>query len=130
MTTRPSLRQRLAALARTAIDSATDPKSPDFLNFSKGRQPLVDAAFLADAGPNLVHDLFDIDRVGANVEVRHGSSTGSGGSGSVGVSEGSSHRARRRRVFTAGEPPWMGCPEPAWRSPSARMTRWSADTPS
>lgn len=42
-------RARLAALARTAIDSATDPKSPDFLNFSKGRQPLVDAAFLAQA---------------------------------------------------------------------------------
>lgn len=42
-------RTRLAALARTAIDSATDPKSPDFLNFSKGAQPLVDAAFLAQA---------------------------------------------------------------------------------
>lgn len=42
-------RARLAALARTAIDSATDPKSPDFLNFSKGAQPLVDAAFLAQA---------------------------------------------------------------------------------
>ncbi len=42
-------RARLATLARTAIDSATDPKSPDFLNFSKGRQPLVDAAFLAQA---------------------------------------------------------------------------------
>ncbi|MES2696253.1 MAG: DUF2264 domain-containing protein [Verrucomicrobiota bacterium] len=42
-------RVRLAALARTAIDAGTDPKSPDFLNFSKGRQPLVDAAFLAEA---------------------------------------------------------------------------------
>lgn len=42
-------RARLAALARTAIDSATDPQSPDFMNFSKGRQPLVDAAFLAQA---------------------------------------------------------------------------------
>ncbi|MSU24478.1 MAG: DUF2264 domain-containing protein [Opitutus sp.] len=42
-------RARLAALARTAIDSATDPKSPDFLNFSKGSQPLVDSAFLAQA---------------------------------------------------------------------------------
>eukprot|EP01035_Chromulina_nebulosa_P014822 gene14822-19613_t len=39
-------RARLAALVRTAIDAATDPQSPDFLNFSKGRQPLVDAAFL------------------------------------------------------------------------------------
>lgn len=42
-------RARLAALARTAIDSATDPQSSDFLNFSKGAQPLVDAAFLAQA---------------------------------------------------------------------------------
>ncbi len=42
-------RARLAALARTAIDAATDPQSPDFLNFSKGAQPLVDAAFLAQA---------------------------------------------------------------------------------
>jgi hypothetical protein len=42
-------RERLAALARTGIDAATDPTSPDFLNFSKGRQPLVDSAFLAQA---------------------------------------------------------------------------------
>lgn len=42
-------RARLAGLAREAIDAGTDPKSPDFLNFSKGRQPLVDAAFLAQA---------------------------------------------------------------------------------
>ena len=42
-------RARLAALARAAIDAATDPQSPDFLNFSQGAQPLVDAAFLAQA---------------------------------------------------------------------------------
>lgn len=42
-------RTRFAALARSAIDAATDPQSPDFLNFSTGRQPLVDAAFLAQA---------------------------------------------------------------------------------
>jgi hypothetical protein len=42
-------RARFAALARAAIDSGTDPASPDFLNFSKGDQPLVDAAFLAQA---------------------------------------------------------------------------------
>ncbi len=42
-------RERLAALARTAIDAGTDPASPDFFNFAKGRQPLVDAAFLAQA---------------------------------------------------------------------------------
>ncbi len=42
-------RARFADLARRAIESATDPASPDFLNFSKGSQPLVDAAFLAQA---------------------------------------------------------------------------------
>lgn len=42
-------RARLAEMARKAIDSATDPASPDFLNFAKGAQPLVDAAFLAQA---------------------------------------------------------------------------------
>ncbi len=42
-------RGRWAALARAGIDAATDPASPDFLNFSRGRQPLVDASFLAQA---------------------------------------------------------------------------------
>jgi hypothetical protein len=43
------LRGELADLARKAIDSGTDPKSPDFLNFDKGSQPLVDAAFFGHA---------------------------------------------------------------------------------
>lgn len=42
-------RARWIALARTGLDAATDPASPDFVNFSKGQQPLVDAAFLAQA---------------------------------------------------------------------------------
>lgn len=42
-------RAELTDLALRAIDAATDPASPDFLNFSQGRQPLVDAAFLAHA---------------------------------------------------------------------------------
>lgn len=42
-------RARLAALARAAIEAGTDPKSPDFMNFSNGQQPLVDSAFLAQA---------------------------------------------------------------------------------
>jgi hypothetical protein len=41
------LRIHSAGLAREAIDAATDPGSPDFMNFSKGNQPVVDAAFLA-----------------------------------------------------------------------------------
>jgi len=35
------------ALARKSLDSATDPASPDFMNFTKHGQPVVDAAFLA-----------------------------------------------------------------------------------
>lgn len=42
-------RNRLAGLARAGIDAATDPKSPDYFNFSRGGQPLVDAAFFAQA---------------------------------------------------------------------------------
>jgi len=41
------LRARYGELARRAIDKAVDPASPDFLNFTLNRQPLVDAAFLA-----------------------------------------------------------------------------------
>lgn len=41
------LRARYADLTRRAIDKAVDPESPDVLNFSRGGQPLVDAAFLA-----------------------------------------------------------------------------------
>lgn len=42
-------RQRIASLAREGLDAATDPRSPDAMNFSDGGQPLVDAAFLAHA---------------------------------------------------------------------------------
>jgi hypothetical protein len=40
-------RGQYADLARRAIARAVDPASPDALNFAKGGQPLVDAAFLA-----------------------------------------------------------------------------------
>jgi hypothetical protein len=43
------LRQQHAEWARAAIHSATDPESPDFMNFNQGSQPVVDAAFLAQA---------------------------------------------------------------------------------
>lgn len=43
------LQARFRGLARECLDAATDPASPDFLNFSQGSQPLVDAAFLAQA---------------------------------------------------------------------------------
>ena len=39
--------QKFIGLAQAGLDAATDPKSPDFMNFTHGGQPLVDAAFLA-----------------------------------------------------------------------------------
>jgi hypothetical protein len=41
------LRGKYIELTRKAIAVAVDPSSPDFLNFSKQAQPLVDAAFMA-----------------------------------------------------------------------------------
>jgi hypothetical protein len=41
--------EKWVKLAQKALDMATDPKSPDFLNFYQGRQPLVDTALLAQA---------------------------------------------------------------------------------
>jgi hypothetical protein len=41
------LRARYIEWSREALVHATGPKSPDFMNFTKGGQPLVDAAFLS-----------------------------------------------------------------------------------
>ncbi|MCM3127102.1 MULTISPECIES: DUF2264 domain-containing protein [unclassified Paenibacillus] len=43
------IRAQMAELARRAMDMATDPASPDYMNFTIGGQPVVDAAFLANA---------------------------------------------------------------------------------
>ena len=43
------LRDTYAALIRQGITVATDPESPDYMNFTDGGQPIVDAAFLAHA---------------------------------------------------------------------------------
>ena len=56
------LRTRYADLARRAIARAVDPASPDFLNFTRERQPLVDAAFLAQGvlrAPRALRDEID-----------------------------------------------------------------------
>ncbi|GAB2533057.1 DUF2264 domain-containing protein [Gracilibacillus alcaliphilus] len=42
-------RRQYCALAREAIRAGTDPDSPDYMNFTEGGQPIVDAAFLAHA---------------------------------------------------------------------------------
>lgn len=43
------LRKKYIDLSVKAFSNAVDPKSPDFMNFLTGGQPLVDAAFLAHA---------------------------------------------------------------------------------
>jgi hypothetical protein len=56
------MRARHADLARRALAQAVDPRSPDFLNFTLERQPLVDAAFLAQAllrAPRALGDTLD-----------------------------------------------------------------------
>ncbi|MBS1946279.1 MAG: DUF2264 domain-containing protein [Bacteroidetes bacterium] len=47
--TEGKLRARYVQLARVCLHNATGPSMPDFMNFNKGSQPLVDAAFLAQA---------------------------------------------------------------------------------
>ena len=41
------MQQNFLQLAQASLDAATDPSSPDFMNFHDGSQPLVDTAFLA-----------------------------------------------------------------------------------
>ena len=56
------MRVEYAGLARRAIARAVDPASPDFLNFTRDRQPLVDAAFLAQGllrAPRVLRDGLD-----------------------------------------------------------------------
>jgi hypothetical protein len=55
-------RARYAELALRALARAVDPASADFLNFTRERQPLVDAAFLAQGllrAPRALRDALD-----------------------------------------------------------------------
>lgn len=52
------LRARHAELARKAIAMAVNPDSPDCMNFENGYQPIVDAAFLAQALLRAPKELF------------------------------------------------------------------------
>lgn len=58
-----ALQEQYRALAAECMDAATDPDSPDFMNFSEGYgQSLVDAAFLAHAivrAPNALYRSLD-----------------------------------------------------------------------
>jgi hypothetical protein len=56
------MRVEYANLARRAVARAVDPASPDFMNFTRDRQPLVDAAFLAQGllrAPRALRDQLD-----------------------------------------------------------------------
>jgi hypothetical protein len=56
------VRARYVDLARRAIDRAVDPASRDFMNFTTDRQPLVDAAFLAEGilrAPRVLNEALD-----------------------------------------------------------------------
>jgi hypothetical protein len=51
------LQTKARSLVQTALASITNPESPDYLNFNQGAQPLVDAAYLAQAllrAPNIL----------------------------------------------------------------------------
>jgi hypothetical protein len=43
------IRKEFIDLARSSLQNAVNPSSPDYLNFTEGNQPLVDAAFLGHA---------------------------------------------------------------------------------
>ena len=53
------LREKYILLALQSIRNATDPESADFMNFTKGGQPLVDAAFLSQAFLRAPNQLWD-----------------------------------------------------------------------
>ena len=56
------VRARYHGLVQRALAQAVDPSSPDFLNFTRDRQPLVDAAFLAQGllrAPRTLRDTLD-----------------------------------------------------------------------
>ncbi|SDL36100.1 hypothetical protein SAMN05421823_105296 [Catalinimonas alkaloidigena] len=46
-TSEGQVRDRYLQVTHRALQQAVDPKGPDFMNFNRGKQPLVDAAFLA-----------------------------------------------------------------------------------
>ena len=62
-TTEGQLRKKYILLAQKSMKMAVDPQSPDFMNFTRGGQPVVDSAFLAHAilrAPNVLwHQLDD-----------------------------------------------------------------------
>lgn len=54
-----TLRRETAETARRAIAAAVLPSSPDVMNFSRGKQPIVDAAFLAEGILRAPRELYE-----------------------------------------------------------------------
>ena len=54
------LKQKYRDMARAALANAVDPESPDYMEFKKARQPLVDAAYLAQGILRAPHQLWDL----------------------------------------------------------------------
>jgi hypothetical protein len=65
------LKQKYRDLTRQALANAVDPQSPDYMEFKDGKQPLVDAAYLAQGMLRAPHQLWDLssDKVKADLEV-------------------------------------------------------------
>lgn len=53
------LRNKYAEWIRKGIEIGTNPQSPDAMNFEKGDQPIVDAAFLAHGIIRAKNELYD-----------------------------------------------------------------------
>ncbi len=53
-----TVKAKFLFLAQKSLDAATDPSSPDYMNFEEGDQPLVDTAFLAQAIIRAPDELF------------------------------------------------------------------------
>jgi hypothetical protein len=58
-TTEGRLRKKYIDLTIACIHNATDPTGPDFMNFTRGGQPVVDAAFFAQGLLRAPHQLWD-----------------------------------------------------------------------
>ena len=63
------LKQKYRDMARAALAGAVDPLSPDYMEFKEGKQPLVDAAYLAQGMLRAPHQLWDLssDKVKADL---------------------------------------------------------------
>ncbi len=54
------LKQKYRDMTRAALANAVDPESPDYMEFKEGRQPLVDAAYLAQGMLRAPYQLWNL----------------------------------------------------------------------